>query len=458
MSRPYCLVCKVSTNETDKVYNIELDHTRCTKTLLRKFLNDLLDYAIKFTTLNVCSTCFHQINELDILQNRTEAARRKLQNYFSSDVAVQKERFKHEPVREIKIEVYDSLKNGDDDDEDIANLLDFEDDEDDTTKDDTVYEIENDIDGFGDPNSDGEPEQENENETTRPRRKASKTKSPDESPRKRKRDSDTPKYECSECKEIFKTKSELKTHSMSEHSTVKPFVCEICGAGYRNKSGFDVHIGMHNGIHPFTCPHCNKTFTQKGSLQRHLNMHTGETPFQCDLCGKRFIHHSSFKVHQMHHSGQKDHKCNICNLALMTGSHLRRHMRVHTGEKRYSCEICGKRFAERYNYAVHQKVHEKHGASAKKPMDKSSLDNVTTEGELESDKKSLDQLDHNQEQQQEYYEGTDFTITPLYAAHQAESITVVSAPLQKINATQYSPAPTVQRIVTPAVPIWNFNT
>lgn len=86
MSRPYCLICKVSTKRTDTIYNIEVNHTKCTDTLLRDFLNTILNYAIKYSTLNVCSSCYGMVNELDILQNKADEAKKKLLSYFSTDL------------------------------------------------------------------------------------------------------------------------------------------------------------------------------------------------------------------------------------------------------------------------------------------------------------------------------------------------------------------------------------
>lgn len=185
-------------------------------------------------------------------------------------------------------------------------------------------------------------------------------------------------HRCSVCSKSWRTASELKSHAKT-HSNMK-YICEVCGQAYKQKSHFNVHMGMHGGIHPFTCEWCNKSFTQKGALQRHRLLHTGkkeslsvrklskfswllgDAPHQCEACGKCFVHASSFRIHRLSHSGRKDHKCDRCGLALVSGSHLKRHMRVHSGEKPYPCTTCGRRFAERYNLAAHTKTHAHHTA------------------------------------------------------------------------------------------------
>ncbi|KAF5287087.1 hypothetical protein FQA39_LY16072 [Lamprigera yunnana] len=155
-----------------------------------------------------------------------------------------------------------------------------------------------------------------------------------------------------------KNVKEVNSQLLSQNNQ-QPFICEVCGQSYKQKSALHIHIGMHNGINPFTCQYCQKSFTQKVALQRHLPIHTGDTPYQCDTCGKRFVHHTSFNMHQLSHTGQKEYKCLQCGLALLSASHLTRHMRVHTGEKKYACTLCDKRFAERYNLTSHQKLHQK---------------------------------------------------------------------------------------------------
>lgn len=78
--------------------------------------------------------------------------------------------------------------------------------------------------------------------------------------------------EACDCGKTFGTDGELNSHLMS-HET--PFICEICGQGYKQKSQFNIHMDMHNGTDPFVCVYCKKSFTQKIGLARHVTKHTG---------------------------------------------------------------------------------------------------------------------------------------------------------------------------------------
>ena len=59
-----------------------------------------------------------------------------------------------------------------------------------------------------------------------------------------------------------------------------------------NSSLFQVHSSMK----PFLCNLCDSKFARISHLNRHTRTHTGERPFDCDRCGKTFARQDKLKV------------------------------------------------------------------------------------------------------------------------------------------------------------------
>ncbi|OBS72566.1 hypothetical protein A6R68_12857, partial [Neotoma lepida] len=91
------------------------------------------------------------------------------------------------------------------------------------------------------------------------------------------------------CGKGFCRKASLLQHSWSSHSGDNPFLCSVCGRGFRLLSRLLTH-------------QCGKGFSQKFNLIGHQRIHTGELPFLCHECGRRFVKEATLIRHQRTHA------------------------------------------------------------------------------------------------------------------------------------------------------------
>ncbi|XP_017038160.1 zinc finger protein weckle [Drosophila kikkawai] len=159
---------------------------------------------------------------------------------------------------------------------------------------------------------------------------------------------------CPHCEKRFTTPGTLKRHIEGVHKGIKPFVCDLCGKGFKYITGLKDHKLVHTDECPFECPDCHRRFKNKARLKIHSDTHSANI-YKCNICGMKLKTRRTFNKHKLVHSDERQYKCDVCGSSFKRSKTLKAHLILHTGIRPYKCNFCGREFSNGSNCRSHKR-------------------------------------------------------------------------------------------------------
>ena len=111
-------------------------------------------------------------------------------------------------------------------------------------------------------------------------------------------------FDCKQCPVVLDSHLDLKKHVRIHQKVNSILLCKKKRAGTTSSKT------------RFTCSHCSMTFDKPSLCERHERVHTGERPYKCDQCDRGFRQKNSLVSHQKAiHGREKPFRCTLCPYA-----------------------------------------------------------------------------------------------------------------------------------------------
>lgn len=150
------------------------------------------------------------------------------------------------------------------------------------------------------------------------------------------------RYECYQCKTMFKRITYLRKHMKNLHDTADKCWSD-CHKRYSHRKQLVDHLNKHK-----TRQNCNDE-------KETLTSETPQSTFLCSECGKTFKNKWLLTSHQNVHSTEKQFVCSKCPSRFKWKLALTYHMTIHQRQDRqkHVCDTCGKSYATRSSMKAH---------------------------------------------------------------------------------------------------------
>ncbi|XP_068600002.1 LOW QUALITY PROTEIN: zinc finger and BTB domain-containing protein 11 [Brachionichthys hirsutus] len=166
-------------------------------------------------------------------------------------------------------------------------------------------------------------------------------------------------FVCDICGKTLPKLYSLRIHMLT-HTGVRPHSCKVCLKTFTNKYSLKMHRALHDATRQFQCEYCKKCFGSKRSMEEHTSLHTGESKYLCNTCGATFHRASALSKHLKKHQPKPEVRpfgCSHCDKRFYEAKDLQQHMNKHMGLKPFQCLLCGKCYSWKKDWYSHVKSH-----------------------------------------------------------------------------------------------------
>jgi KRAB domain-containing zinc finger protein len=164
-------------------------------------------------------------------------------------------------------------------------------------------------------------------------------------------------YRCAECGMRHTSSASLEKHTKARHSTIRGFLCHICGKQSSCQSSMNRHMGYHKEERPFKCKYCEFSAKSVNIVQVHTSRRHFAEKTVCEVCAKVFKSQMSLVQHMKRIHREKKFVCNVCSKAFIERYNLNKHMKRHTSQRLHECKICHKEFFTVRELKAHMHTH-----------------------------------------------------------------------------------------------------
>lgn len=154
----------------------------------------------------------------------------------------------------------------------------------------------------------------------------------------------------------------LSFQVLRAHTNQDRFICDGCGKGFRVKNDLREHMQIHMSIvsrPKFPCSLCSSVLLSRSSLKNHhITFHSSVVEqHPCEQCGKIFISRMKLIQHRLNVHVKGNFPCQDCDKVYSVKAVLQKHITQHHKD-RVSCKVCKKLFAPGNSLERHMKSHE----------------------------------------------------------------------------------------------------